>query len=294
MKIMKLRIFIFILILACLTSCEALGYTAENMIPPPPDRTSPQNEPAEAAPPETYPDEIEIDSEIETAPVLSADTIGKVMRLSKPADYADTLAHPEHYADGFLSVSGSVAQILEDGDTLLVFLEEADAPANVWVLAYLPTSDPGYSPKKGDRITAYGSFYEIMEYPEMDGSTARLPVLTAFHIELSTLSAPVPAEEPDPSETTLEEWFALVEARTTRSLSEPEERVEGETTFDEWIEAHAGNSVVQWYTVNTSTKTIHAKDSCSAAKRISPENIDYTDDPAALLADGYSWCGICH
>ena len=40
-----------------------------------------------------------------------------------------------------------------------------------------------------------------------------------------------PAPEPDPAETTLEEWFALVEERTR-----PKERDPEETTLDEWFE----------------------------------------------------------
>jgi len=40
-----------------------------------------------------------------------------------------------------------------------------------------------------------------------------------------------PAPEPDPDETTLEEWFALVEERTR-----PKERDPEETTLDEWFE----------------------------------------------------------
>lgn len=40
-----------------------------------------------------------------------------------------------------------------------------------------------------------------------------------------------PAPEPDPAETTLDEWFALVEERTR-----PKERDPEETTLDEWFE----------------------------------------------------------
>ena len=38
------------LLAACLLSCEALGYTSENMIPPPPDRSEVPADPPEAAP----------------------------------------------------------------------------------------------------------------------------------------------------------------------------------------------------------------------------------------------------
>ena len=98
--------------------------------------------------------------------------------------------------------------------------------------------------------------------------------------------------EPEPAETTLDEWFALVDARTHRTTYGDEE---AETTLEEWfakVEAEAADRA-QWYTVNTSTKKIHY-DWCYEVKLISPENISYTDTPGELLADGYSWCQKCH
>lgn len=109
-----------------------------------------------------------------------------------------------------------------------------------------------------------------------------------------TEAAEILALDPDPAETTLEEWFALVEARVKPRgyVSEPPE--EDETSFDEWAEAHKNDQVTRYYTVNTSTEVIHEKDSCPAAKQINPENLDFTTDPESLLAEGYTWCGRCH
>lgn len=103
----------------------------------------------------------------------------------------------------------------------------------------------------------------------------------------------IPLEPESPAETTLDEWFALVDARTHRSTYGDEEE---ETTLEEWFaktEAEAGDQV-RWYTVNTSTLVIHDSDNCHNAKLIKPENRSYTDDPYSLIAEGYTWCGTCH
>jgi len=102
----------------------------------------------------------------------------------------------------------------------------------------------------------------------------------------------VTVEKEQPAETTLEEWFALMEERTRHTPAYPEE---DETTLDEWfakVEAEAAGTA-RWYTVNTSTKKIH-NDWCKEVQKIKPENIDYTDTPGELLADGYTWCEKCH
>ena len=102
----------------------------------------------------------------------------------------------------------------------------------------------------------------------------------------------VTVEKGEPAETTLEEWFALMEERTRHTPAYPEE---DETTLDEWfakVEAEAAGTA-RWYTVNTSTKKIH-NEWCKEIQKIKPENIDYTDTPGELLADGYTWCEKCH
>lgn len=138
--------------------------------------------------------------------------------------------------------------------------------------------------------------------PDMPETVAALSAPEAEEIPETTPPEPaagteisanvVTVEKGEPAETTLEEWFALVEARTKRTASYPDE---DETTLDEWfakVEAEAAGTA-RWYTVNTSTKKIH-NDWCKEVQKIKPENIDYTDTPGELLADGYTWCEKCH
>ena len=47
------------------------------------------------------------------------------------------------------------------------------------------------------------------------------------------------------------------------------------------------------YVVNTKTKKIHLP-SCSSVADIKDTNRGETDDPEALLAEGYAWCKRCH
>ena len=47
------------------------------------------------------------------------------------------------------------------------------------------------------------------------------------------------------------------------------------------------------YVVNTKTKKIHLP-TCSSVADIKPENRSESDDPDALLAEGYAWCKRCH
>ena len=47
------------------------------------------------------------------------------------------------------------------------------------------------------------------------------------------------------------------------------------------------------YVVNTKTKKIHLP-TCSSVADITPENRGETDDPDALLGEGYAWCKRCH
>lgn len=135
----------------------------------------------------------------------------------------------------------------------------------------------------------------LLALPETAAPETEPPETEAPEAAPETEAAVVLPLEPEPAETTLEEWFAIVEARVRPRAYEPEEPDPDETTLDEWIEAHrAAAAADKRYTVNTKTKTIHAKDDCYAAKRIKSENVDYVADPYPLLADGYEWCGICH
>ena len=47
------------------------------------------------------------------------------------------------------------------------------------------------------------------------------------------------------------------------------------------------------YVVNTKTKKIHLP-TCSSVGDIKPENRSESDDPDALIAEGYVWCKKCH
>lgn len=47
------------------------------------------------------------------------------------------------------------------------------------------------------------------------------------------------------------------------------------------------------YYLNTSTRKIHRAD-CSSVPKIKDSNKSTTTDPEAKLAEGYTWCGICH
>jgi hypothetical protein len=141
-----------------------------------------------------------------------------------------------------------------------------------------------------DGLAAAPETIAALSAPETDAPETAPP-----ETEPETEAAVVLPLEPEPAETTLEEWFAIVEARVKPRAYEPEEPDPDETTLDEWIEAHrAAAAADKRYKVNTKTKTIHAKDDCYAAKRIKSENVDYVADPYPLLADGYEWCGICH
>lgn len=141
----------------------------------------------------------------------------------------------------------------------------------------------------------------VVSLPEPPETSVTLSTPEAAEVTAPAETAPAPSElpaeviplEPDgPSETTLEEWFALMEERTRHTPAYPDE---DETTLDEWfakVEAEAAGTA-RWYTVNTSTKKIH-NDWCKEVQKIKPENIDYTDTPGELLADGYTWCEKCH
>lgn len=47
------------------------------------------------------------------------------------------------------------------------------------------------------------------------------------------------------------------------------------------------------YYLNTSTQKIHRAD-CSSVPKIKDSNKSTTTDPEAMIAEGYTWCGICH
>ena len=120
------------------------------------------------------------------------------------------------------------------------------------------------------------------------------------------MDAPLTGAEP--AETTLEEWFALVEARTKRAVPETEPAVvplvPDEVSPPDAVPAREGPEDPYWlrntyeheeteeYVLNTSTKKIHKPD-CNDVSKIKPENYSTTDAPEDYLDDGYTNCGHC-
>ena len=235
--------------------------------------------------------------------------------------------------DTYIYVDGRIMkEFYSIGEKQMLCLAQDDNPEKLWFCSYSTENESGaVTLLPGDLVTVYGQFLEILTLKD-NGTPLTLPFIAGFHVLLTEpnnalaapelpettvfLSAPeaeeipetvpentapeteapaevIPLEPESPAETTLDEWFALVDARTHRSTYGDEEK---ETTLEEWfakIEAEAGDRV-QWYTVNTSTHVIHDSDNCYNAKQIKPENRSYTDDPYSLIAEGYTWCGTCH
>ena len=294
------------------------GYTDENMIPPPPDRTV-----SAPADPETT---LSLSRE-----PLSSFGIKVLENICVPVDYASVCDDPDIYADEdtYIYVSGRIVKELYSiGEKQMLCLAQDDNPEKLWFCSYSTEYETGaVALLPGDLVTIYGQFLEILTLKD-DGTSLTLPYIAGFHVlpaesnnalsnpaPTAALSAPetekipetTPPEDPapteipagvvtvekeQPAETTLEEWFALMEERTRHTPAYPEE---DETTLDEWfakVEAEAAGTA-RWYTVNTSTKKIH-NEWCKEVQKIKPENIDYTDTPGELLADGYTWCEKCH
>ena len=245
----------------------------------------------------------------------------------RSADFAAAVGDPAEYANMEIMISGMVLNVFSDAQTQEFALSDGENYEQFWICSYYAPADGDMYVIPGDRLTAYGQYDGLRTMDGAYGIDHAVPYVYVTHVQFdtlsdpsvspeypaSTLSAPEAAEvtapantapgsdapsgivplSPDaPAETTLEEWFASVRNRTNRSLSDPDEE---NSTLDEWFaeaEAEAADTA-QWYTVNTATKKIHY-DWCGEIKKIKPENIDYTDAPASLIAEGYTWCQKCH
>ena len=117
--------------------------------------------------------------------------------------------------------------------------------------------------------------------------------------EAETEAAPE-TEPSDPAETTLEEWFALVEARistprepTVREIPEPEPETEAvqepeqpkETVYQRLEEIGA---VIVY---SAESNKLHTTPKCRSIKNILEDNLSFTYDPYPLFDQGYDWCG---
>lgn len=112
-----------------------------------------------------------------------------------------------------------------------------------------------------------------------------------------------PETEPsDPDETTLEEWFDLIEARAStpreRTMREiPEPGAEGETEAVQKIEQpketvyqrleEIGAVIVY----SAESNKLHTTPKCRSIKNILEDNLSFTYDPYPLFDQGYDWCG---
>lgn len=116
-------------------------------------------------------------------------------------------------------------------------------------------------------------------------------------METSERSFPPPDSETEPAETEPAVQLPVVVPAKT----EPEETPAPETTPPETVPpetelpkpAETQAPVVITYILNTSTQKIHRAD-CSSVPKIKDSNKSTTTDPEAKLAEGYTWCGICH
>lgn len=110
--------------------------------------------------------------------------------------------------------------------------------------------------------------------------------------EASDRSFPPPDNETKPPETELAVQLPVIIPDDTEPQETPApETVPLETDPPKPVETQP--SVAITYVLNTSTQKIHHS-GCSSVAKIKDANKSTTTDPMAKLAEGYTWCGICH
>lgn len=135
------------------------------------------DEPLLPDPPEVTPEE--------TAPLISAETIGKIMLIAEDCTYSKYAENKNLYTDTFIQVTGKIklALLNEETGAELMFLTELEDPENLWAISYYPDSDAGYYYDKGETITAYGDHLDSIQYPDASETDAALLSFIAYHVE---------------------------------------------------------------------------------------------------------------
>lgn len=138
---------------------------------------------------------------------------------------------------------------------------------------------------------------EITEQPSLPSAEvsdrAILPTDEEKSTEPSETEPAVQLPVIAPEETVPEETPAPETAppETVPTKTVPTETLPPETEASKPAETQP--PVVITYILNTSSQKIHYA-SCSAVDKIKDSNKSTTTDPDAKLAEGYTWCGICH
>ena len=116
-------------------------------------------------------------------------------------------------------------------------------------------------------------------------------------VTVSAGETDIASTEPDTAPDTLQTEYTSSESDTVTAATEPAKQTlisdaeTSETTAAELLPSpQIPDGTV--YSINTKSKKIHLP-SCSSVGRIKPENLDTTDDPDALIADGYTYCKKC-
>lgn len=125
-----------------------------------------------------------------------------------------------------------------------------------------------------------------------DADTDTTEQSTLPQAEASGRSFLPPDNETEPPETEPAVQLPVIIPADTEPPETPApETVPLETDLPKPVETQT--PVVVTYILNTSSQKIHRAD-CSSVAKIKDSNKSTTTDPEAKLAEGYTWCGICH
>ena len=190
---------------------------------------------------------------------------------------------------GYVRAEKSTDARLSDGD--IIFVSD---DASVAVIEETATS----SSLVAYRVTAIAAGETCVCAMTSDGKTVseRLKVIVEEGKSTETLAESEPIAESTFVDATPAAETTTVLPETSSPLTETEPPViQADITDSEPTATDAPSPQITdgtVYSVNTKTKKIHLPN-CSSVARIKPENLGTTDNPEALIAEGYTYCKNC-